>query len=318
MRAIVRDRFGGPEVLRLAELPRPVPAQGQVLVRVHAASVNPADRFFLAGTPWVTRPMSGILRPRHRVLGRDVAGEVAELGPGVTTWQVGDAVYGEADFGSLAEYVLMPADRLAAAPTRAGFVESAAVPLAGVTALQGLRDAGRLTAGGQLLVNGAAGGVGTFAVQIGSALGAEVTGVVRSDAVDLMTSLGADHVVDYTREDFTAGSTRYDVILDLAGSQPVRACRRVLSPTGRYVASTGRMSRVVAAAASSVLHRSQVTVFLARSTAADLATLATMIDEGTVTPVIDRVLPLDDAPKALQHLIDGHARGKTVVQVVEG
>jgi NADPH:quinone reductase-like Zn-dependent oxidoreductase len=321
MIAVVHDRYGSPECLDLREIARPSPAPGEVLVRVRAASVNPADWVMLTGRPLAIRALAGIVRPRHGILGRDAAGVVEAVGAGVVHLHPGDAVFGQPlaiRGGAFAEYVCVPADRLAIKPARLSFEEAAACSLAGITALQCLRDHGRVGSGDEVLINGASGGVGTFAVQIAKALGARVTGVCSARNVDLVRGVGADAVVDYESEDFTRSEHRYDVILDLAGSRPLSACRRALKPSGRYVSSVGRAGwSLKALLASFFVRRPRVVVAHASQTPADLATLAALLASGAVTPVLERRYTLREAREALRHQGEGHARGKSVVIVTE-
>jgi NADPH:quinone reductase-like Zn-dependent oxidoreductase len=239
MRAVVRDAYGMPDSLELREIPTPIPAENEVLVRVRAASVNPVDWYGVSGTPYFGRPQMGLLKPKENRVGTDFAGEVEAVGKAVTSFRSGDEVFG-ARTGAFAEYVTVRADRaIAPKPQGMSFEEAAAVPVAAITALQGLRDKGRLEAGQEVLINGASGGVGTFAVQIAKALGGGVTAVCSTRNVELARSLGADHVVDYTQEDFTRGDRRYDLLLDVAGSRSFSACRRVLEPHGTVVVVGG-------------------------------------------------------------------------------
>ncbi|RKS05129.1 NADPH:quinone reductase-like Zn-dependent oxidoreductase [Nocardiopsis sp. Huas11] len=326
MKAITQSRYGEPhDVLELRDVDRPEPADHEVLVRVHASSVNPADRFELLGLPYVLRLLFGLARPKAAIRGKDVAGTVEAVGARVTRWRPGTAVFGELSAGAYAEFVVAGEDVLAAAPAGLGLAEAAAVPLAGVTALQGLRDAGGVRPGHRVLVNGASGGVGTFAVQIAKALGAHVTGVCSGPAVDLVTSIGADEVVDYTREDCTRSAARYDVVFDLVGSHPPAAYRRVLHRGGVYVAATGMpggsllgplpfLLRVVLA---SLRGGPRMKPFAAKPGPDALAALAELIESGRVRPVIDRTYALADAAAALARQGQGHARGKTVVTVAE-
>ena len=315
MKAIVRDRFGSPDVLELREVERPTIKPGEVLVRVHASSVAISDWFWLTGTPVIMRPAAGIVRPRDPILGRDVAGVVEAVGPDVHTLGIGDEVYGELDGGTHAEYVAAPESKLARKPANLSFEEAAAVPLAGVTALQGLRDSGRIGAGQHVLINGASGAVGTFAVQIAKAYGAEVTAVCSASGAELVRSIGADHVIDYATTDFTAGTARYDLIFDLAGSQPIRRCRDVLTPGGVYVASTSRLGVLFRAMLLSVVARGQVTVFAAKESKADLEVLRELIEQGAVTPVIDGRYQLSETAEAFRAQGSGHARGRKVIIV---
>jgi NADPH:quinone reductase-like Zn-dependent oxidoreductase len=315
MKAMVRDRFGPPDVLEMREVPMPRIGAGEVLVRVHASSVSIGDWFWLTGTPRIMRPASGMLRPRDRTLGRDVAGVVESVGADVSDLAPGDEVYGETDWGTHAEYVAVDAGKLARKPSNLTFEQAAAVPLAGVAALQGLRDAGRLEAGARVLINGASGAVGTFAVQIARALGTEVTGVASTSGLELARSLGADHVIDHTRDDFTSTAGRYELIFDLAGNRPIRACRAALSSTGVYVASTSNIGTLLRAALMSRFSRGQVVVFAAKESRADLDALRDLIEVGSVKPVIERTYSLGDTPKAFRDQGVGHARGRKVIRV---
>ena len=250
MRAVVRDRYGSPDILRLAEVPKPAPGEGEVLVRVRAASANAGDWRILRAAPFLIRLGGyGLLTPKHRILGQDVAGQVAAVGAGVTQYRQGDEVFGESpDCGAFAEYVCAPAARLAPKPTNLSFEQAAAVPMAAVTALRGLRLVGPLQPGQRVLVNGASGGVGTFAVQIAKALGADVTGVCSTRNMELVRSIGADRVIDYTREDFTRDEQAYDLILNAAAYRSIFDCRRALRPGGTYIhigGSTARMFEVL-------------------------------------------------------------------------
>lgn len=316
MKAIVRERFGGPEVLELRDIERPSIKAGEVLVRVHASSVSIGDWFWLSGTPRIMRLASGIVRPRDPILGRDVTGVIEAVGSDVTTLHPGDEVYGEVPFGAHAEYVAAAADLLVPKPANLGFAEAAAVPIAGVTALQGLRDKGRIEPGQRVLVNGASGAVGTFAVQLASHFGAHATAVCSADSAELVRSLGADAVIDYRTTDFTAGEDRFDLIFDLAGSQPIGRCRKVLTPTGVYVASTSNLRVLLRAALASPFAGGQVAVFAARESPADLRTLTGLIEQGAIDPVIDRRYELAQTADAFRDQGAGHARGRKVITVV--
>jgi NADPH:quinone reductase-like Zn-dependent oxidoreductase len=315
MKAMVRDRFGSAEALRLEEMETPGISSDEVLVRVRASTVSIGDWFWLTGTPLLMRPASGLLRPRDRVLGRDVAGVVEAVGADVRDIQVGDEVYGEIPWGAHAEFAAVPARLLARKPANLSFEQAAAVPLAAGTALQGLRDAGRLKAGQHVLVNGASGAVGTFAVQIAKAYGAKVSAVCSARNAELVRSLGADHVIDYTRDDFTQGDTRYDLIFDLVGSRPIGSCRRVLTPSGVYVASTSRLRVLLRAALVSIVARGRVVVHAAHESNADLDTLRELIEAGQVTPVIDGYYSLSQVPTAFREQGLGHARGRKVISI---
>jgi NADPH:quinone reductase-like Zn-dependent oxidoreductase len=322
MRAIVYGRFGPPDVLELREVDQPRVGDGEVLVRVRAASVNPADWSLMTGAPWVARPQMGLRKPRTGRLGVDLAGVVEAVGANASRFQPGDDVFGVGT-GTLAEYVAVPEDGLTAKPANLSFEQAAAVPVAGLTALQGLRDKGRVQPGQRVLINGASGGVGTFAVQLAKALGAEVTGVCGTRNLDLAASLGADRVVDYTREDFTRTDRRYDLLLDVAGSRPWSACRRVLGPRGRLVMVgapkgnrlLGPLGHIVGVRLASLPASQRVVFFISKADQQDLVVLQELLAGGAVTPVVERSYVLAEAADALRHLGEGHARGKLVITV---
>jgi NADPH:quinone reductase-like Zn-dependent oxidoreductase len=324
MKAVVQRRYGNPrDVLEFRDVGRPEPGKGEVLLRVHASSVNPADWFTLVGRPYVLRAAFGLTRPKHPIPGRDVAGTVEAVGPNVTRLRPGDEVYGELPGGAYAEYAVAAEDALAPKPANLGFAEAAAVPLAGITALQGMRDVGGVRAGHRVLINGASGGVGTFAVQVARSLGAQVTGVCSTRNLDLVRAIGADEVIDYTREDFTRSERSYDVIFDFAGSQSPQAYRRVLHPNGVYIPSAGRKGGAVLGplpymlrvALSSLRPGPKTKFFVAKSNPDDLTALARLIEAGEVTPVLDRTYSLPETADALTYQGEGHAQGKTVVTV---
>jgi NADPH:quinone reductase-like Zn-dependent oxidoreductase len=319
MKAVVQRAYGTPDVVALEEIPTPELTPDDVLVRVEAAALNAGDHFTVRGHPWLVRLIVGFPRPKGHVLGWDLAGRVAEVGANVRRFRPGDEVYGLGR-GALAEFASLPQHRLAAKPANLDAVQAAAVPTAAITALQGLRDAAKVSAGQRVLVNGAAGGVGTFAVQIAKALGAEVTGVCSTRNVELVRSLGADHVVDYTQEDFTRGPRRYDLILDNVGNRPFAACRRVLAPGGVVLPNTGHagMGYVLAAFARSVFVRQQARPLMVTPKAEDLETLTAWIESGAVRPVVDRTYELADTAAAVAYVGEGHARGKVVVVVEKG
>ncbi|MEV0825051.1 NAD(P)-dependent alcohol dehydrogenase [Nonomuraea rubra] len=319
MKAIVYQEYGSPDVVRHADVDRPAPAAGEVLVRVRAAALNHADLLTLRGTPLLLRLAFGVRRPKATVLGRAVAGTVAEIGPDVKGLQVGDEVFGEAAQRGFAEYVAIPAKRLARKPEQMTFEQAATLPVAGITALQALR-LGAARPGTTVLVNGASGGVGTFTVQLAKALGAEVTGVCSTRNAELVRSLGADHVIDYTREDFTRDARRFDVLIDMVGNHPISALRRLLAPGGIYIAShsaggpvLGPIPRLLATVAQTPFVRQRLRVLTSRSTAEDLWTLAGFVADGKVTPVIERTYPLSETADALRLLEREHARGKIVL-----
>ncbi|MGW0822105.1 NAD(P)-dependent alcohol dehydrogenase [Streptomyces sp. NPDC002845] len=324
MRAIVQRGYGDPhDVLEFQDIDRPEPGDHEVLVRVRASSVNPADWMPLVGRPYVLRLGFGLTRPKRRVRGKDVAGTVEAVGAKVTRWRPGAAVFGELPDGAYAEYAVAAEDALAPKPAGLGFPEAAAVPLAGITALQGVRDAGGVRAGHRVLVNGASGGVGTFAVQIAKSLGAHVTGVCGTGSLGLVRSAGADEVVDYTREDFTRGKAPYDVILDLVGSHPLSAYRRVLRRDGVCVVATGMpggdvlgpLPYLLRAVLSSLRGGPKMKPFVAKPNPDDLTALAKLIEADEVRPVTERTYGFPEIATALAGQGEGHARGKTVVSI---
>ncbi|MBL8161107.1 MAG: NAD(P)-dependent alcohol dehydrogenase [Anaerolineae bacterium] len=326
MQAVVYTQLGPPEVLQVREVPIPVPTDKQVLVRVHAASVNALDYRRFAGmlkgarVPLMTRLMDGmLLKAVNTVLGADIAGQVEAVGSAVTRFKPGDAVFGVAagSKGAFAAYACAAASQLALKPDNVSFEAAAATPVAALTALQALRDHGRVQAGDTVLIQGAGGGVGSFAVQIAKALGAQVTAVCSARNLDAVRSIGADHVIDYTREDFTRGGQRYDVIAAVNGYHPIRAYQRALSSGGRYVALGGDIPQILQAMLlGPLLSRfgSQTLGFMgiATVTQADLAVLAELLAAGKLAPVIDRRYPLSAAAEAVRYLAEGHAQGKVV------
>jgi NADPH:quinone reductase-like Zn-dependent oxidoreductase len=324
MKAVVQDRFGPPDVLRLVDLEPPAIGPADVLVRVHAAAVNPYDWHMLRGDPLVARLMGGVglRRPKARVAGVDAAGRVEAVGAEVDTLRPGDEVLGFCA-GAFAEYARGEADNVVPKPASLTFEQAAAMPMAALTALQGIRDVGRVRAGHRVLVNGAAGGVGTYAVQIAAALGAQVTGVCSTGNVELVRSIGAADVVDYTAEDFTDRRGRYDVILDNVGNRPLRRLRRALTPTGTLVLNGGGSPGRVVGAVGSMLRavvvngvvRQRLRPFIAKPKRADLLTLTGMAQDGTLIPVVGRSYPLADTAEAVRHVEQGHARGKVVITV---
>jgi len=325
MKALVYERYGPPDVLELREVDKPVVGDDEVLVRVHATSVNPVDWHTMTGTPYLVRLESGLRKPKREVLGVDFAGAVEAVGRNVHRFQPGDEVFGARD-GAFAEYVCVREDRaVALKPANVTFEQAAAVPVAALSALQGLRDKGQIQQGQKVLINGGSGGVGTFAVQIAKSFGAEVTGVCSTRNVDTVRSIGADHVIDYTQEDFTQGGHRYDLILDIAGNRSWSDYRRVLDETatvvvvggpkkGRWI---GPLSQVVKLRLSSLGgSRRVVAPFLAKMNKEDLVVVQELLEAGTVTPVIDRQYELSELREALRYLGEGHARGKVVVTVL--
>jgi NADPH:quinone reductase-like Zn-dependent oxidoreductase len=319
MQAIVYRRYGPPSILQLAEIARPTPTGNEVLIRVRAACVNPLDWHYLRGTPYGIRFMTGLRKPKSQQLGMDLAGEVEAVGSQVTQFHPGDAVFGMG-LGAFAEFARAPESSLALKPANVTFEQAASAPIAALTALQGLRDHGHLQPNQNVLINGASGGVGTFAVQIARVLGAEVTGVCSTRNVDMVRTLGADHVVDYTQSDFTQTGDRYDILLDCIGNHPLQACRRVLNPKGFYIgvgAPAGKwvapMDRAFAARVLTRFVSQRLQFMLAKSSQPDLNLIAEWMATGKVTPTIDRTYKLSDVPDAIRYVEEGHARGKVVI-----
>jgi NADPH:quinone reductase-like Zn-dependent oxidoreductase len=322
MQAIVQDHYGPPGVLEMRDIDKPTIGDREVLVRVRAAGVNPADWAIMSGLPYIARPVYGLPRPRTRVRGTDVAGIVEAVGTAVTRFRPGDEVFG-ASSGSYAEYAAAPESELALKPANLTFEEAAAVPMAGLVALQAVRDHGNVRAGQKVLVNGASGGIGTFAVQIAKSLGAHVTGVTSTRNVELVRSIGADHVIDYTREDFTRNGQQYDLILDNVSNHSLSDLRRALTPTGTLIPNGGRFDkrwlasggRIVQAAVMFRFGSRKLGNFLMSTTQEDLVVLKDLIESGAVRPVMDRVYPLRETSQAMDHLARGHARGKVAISV---
>jgi NADPH:quinone reductase-like Zn-dependent oxidoreductase len=322
MKAIVHHKYGVPDGLELRDVEKPALADDGVMVRVRASSVNPAEWYAVTGMPYVARPAMGLRGPKHPIPGADFAGTVEAVGGAVTEFRPGEAVFGGTSSGAFAEYVCVR-KAVVPKPTNLTFEQAAAVPTAAVTALQGLRDKGRIRPGQKVLVNGASGGVGTFAVQLAKAFGAEVTGVCSTKAVDLVRSIGADHVIDYTREDFTRGGQRYDLLLDVAGSRSWPEYRRVLDhkatmiliggpKASRWIGPLGHVARVRMASLGA---SQKVVFFVASFNREDFVLLQELLEAGKVTPVIDRRYALSELPQALRYLGEGHARGKVVITV---
>ena len=322
MQAIVQDAYGSADVLRLATIARPQVVDNDVLLQVHAAGLDRGTWHLMWGTPYLLRLGFGLRRPRNPVPGRDVAGTVVAVGSAVTRFSVGDEVFGVAP-GSFAEYAVAREDKLARKPVNLSFEQAAVVPISAGTALQALRDVGHVEQGQKVLVIGASGGVGSYAVQLAKAFGAEVTGVCSTTKLDLVRSLGADHVIDYIHEDFADGAHRYDLILDIAGNPTLSRLRRALTPRGTAVITggeeggsfSGGMNRQFRALALSPFVRQRLTMFVAKERASDLERLTPLIEEGKVTPSIDRSYPLAQAPEAMRHLDAGKARGKLAITI---
>lgn len=326
MRAIVQDEYGSADVLTLEELERPVVGPGQVLVRVHAASVNPADWHFMRGEPYVARLQAGLRRPKAAVLGCDLAGTVEAVGERAGGYAVGDEVFGCSfmrGFGAFAEFAAISTEVVSRKPATLSFAEAAAVPLAALTALQGIRDHGQVKTGKAVLIIGASGGVGTFAVQIAKARGAEVTGVCSSTNADLVRSLGADRVIDYASQDITESDERYDLIFQLGGSHAPGALRSLLNSKGTLLLSSGEstgrwigpLGRVIKASLLSPFVSQSLVSFTVKPNSDDLDVIKELIDDGRVRPVIDRAFQLADVPDAIKQVERGHTQGKIVVNV---
>jgi NADPH:quinone reductase-like Zn-dependent oxidoreductase len=321
MKAVVYERYGSPDVLELREISKPAARDHEVLVRVRAAGINPYDWHFMRGHPYLVRLVLGLRKPRKTIIpGSDIAGQVKAVGSRVTRFSPGDEVFAEVGTGGCAEYIAIPEKKPGLKPANLTFAQAAAVPMAAMTALIGLRDNARVQPGQKVLINGASGGVGTFAVQIAKSFGAEVTGVCSTRNMDMVRSIGADHVIDYTREDFTRGNQRFDLIVDTVGNHSLSACRRVLTPKGIYGAvgaGNGKWLGPAVQQLKAVLVSpfvSQKMVPMNDKPNKDLNLLRELIESGKVTPVIDRTYPLSETAEAMRHLEGGHARGKVVIE----
>ncbi len=326
MKAIVNHEYGPPGVLALADVDAPVIGRDEVLVRVLAAAVNPGDWDVMHGTPYVLRLTTGLRRPRNKVLGLAIAGRVEAIGSDVSEFRPGDEVYAGIGRGGFAEYACVRQDELAPKPSSLTFEQAAAVPITGTTALQALRDVGRVQPGQKVLINGASGGVGTFAVQIAKTFGADVTGVCSSTNVDLVRSIGADHVIDYTTEDFTGNGQRYDLIFDNVGNRTLSELRRALTHHGTLIPNSnkgsgrwmgGFLRRAVQALVVSPFVPQRLRPFASTEKYEDLVVLTELIESGKVTPVIDSTYPLREAAEALSHYGAGHARGKVIITMTQ-
>ena len=322
MRAIIHTKFGSPrDVLKLAEVDKPSAGNGEVLVKVHAASIHIGDYYMIAGVPYVMRPMFSALRAKNRVPGTDVAGTVEDVGHEVTQFRPGDEVFGSYK-GAFAEFACFPEGALASKPGILSFEQASTVGVSALTALQALRDHGKVQPGQKVLITGASGGVGTFAVPVAKAMGADVTGVCSTRNMEMVRSIGADHVVDYTHDDFAEGDRRYDLIFDNVGSRSLSDTRRALTPTGTLLANGapvggwfGGVTHPIGAFVSSLFVRQQARPFVSTSNPDDLAVLKELVEAGKVTPRLDRSYPLEQTPDAVTHVGEGHARGKTIITV---
>jgi NADPH:quinone reductase-like Zn-dependent oxidoreductase len=320
MKAVVYYNYGSPDVLKCEEIEKPTAGDNEVLIKVRAASVNPLDWRLMRGMPYIGRIVFGLRKPKITRPGRDVAGQVEAVGRNVTQFKPGDGVFG-ACRGAFAEYACASESALVTKPDNVTFEQAASVPVAAFTALQGLRDKGKIQPGQKVLINGAAGGVGTFAVQIAKSFGADVTGVCSTRNLDMVRSIGADRVIDYTQEDFTKSGQRYDLIFDLMANHSLLACRRVLNPKGIYIGAgvgtggslIGLLARWITALVLSRCVSQKVVIFVAKLRKEDLTVLRELIKAGKVTPVIDRRYRLSEVPEAIRYLEEGHARGKVVI-----
>jgi NADPH:quinone reductase-like Zn-dependent oxidoreductase len=319
MRAAVYSRYGPPDVVQIKDVEKPVPKNNEVLIKVRAASVNPLDRYGMRGTPYIARMAGGLSKPKDSRLGVDVAGQVEAVGRNVTQFRPGDEVFGMCK-GAFAEYVCTSELALAMKPEKVTFEQAASAPVAAFTALQGLRDKGRIQPGQKVLINGAAGGVGTFAVQIAKWFGAEVTGVCSTRNVEMIRSIGADRLIDYTQENFTRSGQRYDLFLDCVGNHSFSACRRILNPEGIHIvvgAPYGRwigpLARMFKALVLSGFVGQRIVAFIAKPGKEDLTMMGELMATGKVTPVIDRHYKLGEVPEAIRYLEEGHTRGKVVI-----
>jgi len=322
MKAIVNTKYGSPDVMELKEVEKPIPKDNEVLLKVHATSVNAGDWHLLRADPFLVRLMFGLFSPKTQILGADAAGRVEAVGKNITQFKPGDEVYGDLSvhkMGGFAEYALIKEDTLALKPANSSFEEAAAVPSAGVTALQGLRDHGQIKSGQKVLINGASGGVGSFAVQIAKSFGAEVTGVCSTRKVDIVKSMGADHIIDYKKEDFTQNGRQYDLILAANGYHPISNYGRSLSPQGRYVSSGGSMKQLFDVALKGPFMSKKggknFTNYINKPNHKDLVFLSELMDSGKLKPVIDKVCTLAEVPEAIKYMEEGKAKGKVVIKV---
>ena len=320
MKAIVTTKYGSPEVLRLEEVEKPTPKDNEVLIKIHAAAITAGDVIVLKGEPFVTRLATGLQKPKNTIPGKEVAGRVEAIGRNVTQFQPGDEVFGDlsvASWGAFAEYVAVPESAIALKPTNLTFEEAAAVPESAIVALQGLRDKGKIQSGQKVLINGASGGVGLYAVQIAKAFGAEVTAVCSTRNIELVRSLGTDHVIDYTQEDFTRNGQQYDLILAANGFHPISDYKRALSPEGIYVATGGTMTQSLQATMIgpfiSMAGRKKMGGMLVKPNKNDLVFIKELIEANKVTPVIDRRYPLSEVADAYRYMGKGRAQGKVII-----
>jgi len=316
MKAMVYTRFGPPDVLRLQEVEKPIPKDNEILIKVHAASVNAYDWRHLRADPFLIRLMgAGLLKPKHKILGADIAGQVESVGANVKQFQPGDEVFGDGGYGGFAEYACVDENRFVLKPADLTFEEAAAVPMAALTALPGLRDKGLIQAGQKVLINGASGGVGTFAVQIAKSFDTEVTGVCSTTKMDLVRSIGADHVIDYTQEDITKNGKLYDLIFDIAAYRSISEYKRIMSSGGIYVLAGGSMPRIFQLMLKSMTGVKNMRLMVANVNQKDLLFIKELLESGKVKSIIDKRYPLNETAEALRYLEEGRARGKVVISV---
>lgn len=322
MKAFMYKKYGSPDVLELTEVEKPTPKDHQVLVKIKAASLNFGNLVLLRGEPFLARFAFGLHKPKYPIPGGDIAGRIEAVGKGVKQFQVGDEVFGDLStcgWGGFAEYVCVPEHAIVLKPNNLSFEEAAAVPMAGVTALQGLRDKGNIQPGQTVLINGASGGVGTFAVQIAKALGAEVTGVVSARNLNILKSLGADEIIDYTKENFTKKQKKYDLILGVNGHHPISAYKNSLNQNGKFIHIGGSSAQMFQAMVQgpwiSIIGNKKVSIMLQRANQQDLIFMKKLLEDGKVKPVIDRTFSLSELPEAFTYFEEGHAQGKVVISI---
>ncbi|MEO1351030.1 MAG: NAD(P)-dependent alcohol dehydrogenase [Cyanobacteria bacterium J06635_15] len=317
MKAVTYTKYGPPEVLQLQSVQKPIPGDNEVLIKIRAAAANPLDWHFMRAAPFIIRFISGLLKPRHQILGADIAGQVEAVGGNVKQFKVGDEVYGGISRGGFAEYVCETEDKLVLKPANLSFEQAAAVPIAGLTALQCLRDQGQIQSGQRILINGASGGVGTFAVQLAKVFGAVVTGVCSTQNVDGVRSIGADRVIDYTRQDFTQTGQLYDLVFDNVGNRSIADIKRILAPNGKYLlnayAPTLMLQLMLRSGKSKTSGQTMRNTDVMKPNQADLEYLKALIEADKVISVIDKVYPLSEVADAIAYLETGHARGKVVI-----
>ncbi len=322
MKAIVYHEYGSPDVLKLEEVPKPVPKDGEVLVKVYTAALNAGDSYSLNGKPYLVRAFTGgILKPKQKILGNDIAGEVVAVGKKAKKFHSGDEVFGESGFGAFAEYVCVSENNLALKPANVSFEKAAAVPVAALTALLGIRDSGQIQPGQKVLINGASGGVGMFAVQIAKSYGTEVTAVCSTGKMDMVRSIGADHAIDYTQEDFTQNGNRYDLIIGANDHRSLSDYKRALSPQGTYVCTGGTMAQIFESMLRGPLMSKKggkqiKNMGEAKPNHKDLVYIGELLEAGKVVPVIDKRYPLSEISEALRYLGEGHVKGKVIITIV--